>query len=412
MNRSSLGVAAQMLLSNPLRTILSTLGIIMGVAALVAVLAIGDGIEKYARGQIESTTDLQTIVVGPILYDKIDGAPIPRRDFPLFTLSDADSLARRLAGSASVAPTIQGGTRVTMPNGEVRLAQLAATSAAYRERQIPAPVAGRFFDDAELRGSQHVVVVSNALGKAMAGARPLPQLIGDSVRLEGNVFRIVGVLGGADGNEHTLAALIPFTTASLALAPSTIPQAPHLLVRAHRLEQVNDVRLRSEQWLTARFGDWRNIAKAEHSRGLRMKQAQQAMLIFKLAMGAFAGITLIVGGIGIMNVLLASVIERTREIGVRKALGARRREILQQFITEAIVICAVGAAIGVVLGLAGAFGVTAILRTASAASIHAAFTWTSLLAAASASIIIGGVFGAYPALRAARLSPIEAIRHE
>jgi len=138
----------------------------------------------------------------------------------------------------------------------------------------------------------------------------------------------------------------------------------------------------------------------------------QGILIFKILMGAFTAISLIVGGIGIMNVLLASVAERTKEIGVRKAAGARRRDIIVQFLAESVVISLAGAAIGAILGIAGAYLVTYIMRTQTMAQVHAAVTWQTLAVAMGAAILVGLIFGTYPALRAANLSPVDAMRHE
>ena len=137
------------------------------------------------------------------------------------------------------------------------------------------------------------------------------------------------------------------------------------------------------------------------------------MLLFKVFMGALTGISLLVGGIGIMNVLLASVIERTREIGIRKAAGAQHRHILLQFLSESVTISGVGSMIGVALGVAAAFIVTAIMRKiAAGAQIHAGFSASTFIVAVLASVFVGLTFGLYPALRAARLSPIDAIHHE
>jgi putative ABC transport system permease protein len=185
-----------------------------------------------------------------------------------------------------------------------------------------------------------------------------------------------------------------------------------LLVRAAKVESVDSVRAHTERWLSSRYGAWDGKVKVRTEAASRLKQASQGILLFKLAMGSFAAISLIVGGIGIMNVLLASVLERTREIGVRKAIGARQRDILLQFLAESVAISGVGSVVGVLAGLAGAFGVTALMRARTEAVIFAAFTWPTLLVATAIAIAIGLAFGTYPALRAARLSPIEAIRHE
>jgi putative ABC transport system permease protein len=145
---------------------------------------------------------------------------------------------------------------------------------------------------------------------------------------------------------------------------------------------------------------------------LRLSQLTRGVLVFKLFMGAIVSISLVVGGIGIMNVLLASVTERTREIGIRKTTGARNRDILRQFLAESVVVSGAGSAIGVVVGLAAAFGFTALIRSMTEMPVYADFTVRTLLVAALVAVAIGLIFGTYPARRAARLSPIDAIRHE
>jgi putative ABC transport system permease protein len=179
------------------------------------------------------------------------------------------------------------------------------------------------------------------------------------------------------------------------------------------VEVVDTVRVRVERWAAARLGaGWKDEASVETSSPMRLDQARRAIQVFKMVMGAFAGISLVVGGLGIMNVLLAAVTERTREIGIRKAAGARQRDILIQFLAESVAITGAGSVLGVVLGLGGAFAITAVIRSASDAPIYAAATWQTVGVAAIISVVVGLAFGTFPALRAARLSPIDAIRHE
>jgi len=136
------------------------------------------------------------------------------------------------------------------------------------------------------------------------------------------------------------------------------------------------------------------------------------MLIFKLFMGAITGISLLVGGIGVMNVLLAAVAERTREIGIRRAVGAARRHILAQFLAESVTISGVGSFVGVLLGVTGAYGITALIRAHTKAEMYAGLSVSTVVVAVIATVTVGLAFGLYPALLASRLSPIDAIRHE
>lgn len=409
---SSLGVGFDTLRANPLRTLLSTLGIIMGVAALVSVLSLGDGMERYARDQIERTTDLHSISVTPSLFRIVDGQRFPRTDVVVLSRMDAESLAVIVAADGMVTMLLSGQALVTTPSDTIpRVAQVLGTLANVVE-ELPSPVAaGRFFTDDEVRVDAPVVVLSQALAARLTRGRDPESLIRDTVLFQGAARVVIGVLAAAPDATESL-AFMPVGAARSALPPALVGRPTTIAVKAHSVEDVPAVRARVEAWSARRFGvNWNERITVATNQS-RVAQAQQGMFLFKLFMGALTGISLLVGGIGIMNVLLASVIERTREIGIRKAAGARHRHILLQFLSESVTIAAAGSMVGVVLGVSAAFGATAVMRRLTSAPIHAGLSAGTLLIAIGASVLVGLAFGMYPAHRAARLSPVEAIHHD
>ena len=407
----SVRIGLQTLRSNPLRTILSTLGVIMGVASLVAVLSIGDGLELYARTQIERTTDLQTVTVAPRMSERVDGMFIPRSSWPRFTEADAERLREVVGARGPVSISTQGRAVARLAGTDsARGTMVMATDSVAIARRGVEVAHGRLFGAAESARDEPVVVISDKFAKALAPEREPASLVGDTLQLQGTPFRIIGVLAPLEMDEPFNVAAVPFGTADRALAPAVgMPAAVILAAHLDRIEDADSVKAAVEQLVGERWGDSAEVQAGSQS---RIDQVATGMLIFKLAMGSFAAIAILVGGIGIMNVLLASVFERTREIGVRKAIGARDRDILTQFLAESVAITGAGSLLGAVLGLAGAFGITAIMRTQTSAQVYAAVTVPTLLVAALIALATGLAFGIYPALRASRLSPIDAIRHE
>ncbi|MEX1113146.1 MAG: ABC transporter permease [Patescibacteria group bacterium] len=409
---ASMGIGFEALRSNPLRTLLSTLGIIMGVAALVSVLSLGDGMQRYARDQIEQTTDLHSISLTPSLFRMVDGARFPRTDVVRLGAAEAERLAALTAGKAIVTLLVQGQALVTTRSDTIpRAAQVLGTLANVSE-ELPAPVQyGRFFTEEEVRRDAAVVVLSAALAARLSGDDRPEALIGDNVWFQDNPRLVIGVLRPELGAPRAL-AIMPIGAASAALPPALVGRPVTAVIKAHLVEDVQPIRASVEGWLAREFGPAWQERVAVATNESRVTQAQQGMLLFKLFMGALTGISLLVGGIGIMNVLLASVIERTREIGVRKASGARHQHILLQFLSESVTISVAGSMLGVLLGVGAAYGVTALMRRETSAQIYAGFSVGTLLIAIGASVLVGLTFGLYPALRAARLSPVEAIHHE
>jgi putative ABC transport system permease protein len=409
---SSLRVGFDTLRANPLRTLLSTLGIIMGVGALVSVLSLGDGMERFAREQIERTTDLQTVAVTPSLFRTVDGQRFPRTDVVSLTRDDADAVSAVVGAMGVVNMVLSGQALVTTRADTTPHAAQVVGTLANAVADLPTPVAaGRFFTDDDVRRDAPVVVISTPLASQVAPRRAASSLVGDTLWFHGQPREVIGVLG-AMGEGRNALALMPIGAARTALAPALVGRPTSITIKARRVEEVRVIRGQVEAWLAKQYGPaWKERVSVATNEA-RVAQAQQGMMLFKLFMGALTGISLLVGGIGIMNVLLASVIERTREIGIRKAAGAQHRHILLQFLSESVTISGVGSLIGIALGVAAAFGVTAVMRSVTAAQIYAGFSVGTFLVAVAASVFVGLTFGLYPALRAARLSPIDAIHHE
>lgn len=396
--------------TNPLRTFLSTLGVVIGVAALVSILSLGDGLEAYTREQVAQHTGVQNVSISPVTTDLVDGVRLPRERWPRLATADADAARREIPGVVAVSLSAHGTTTVVPPQGgRPRAARVTATLADAAQFHRIELAAGRFFTASEAGRDEPVAVVSHPLAKALSPSG-VDALIGRSVQFRGGARRVVGVMEPR-GREDGLAAYVPLSASATVLMPREDLRPRTLMLRARRVEDVARLRTAVERWVARRYGnrgaDFEIGTDLEKSEGV----ARQ-FLVFKLFLGSIAAISLIVGGIGIMNVLLASVTERTREIGIRKAVGARRGHIILQFLSESVAISGSGSLLGLVLGLLAAAGVTALMRARLDADVHAAVSPSTLLAAAGSALIIGICFGVYPALRAARLSPIDAIRHE
>ena len=403
--RGSLSVGLEALRANPLRTLLSTLGVVMGVGAMVSVLSMGDGVEKFAREQIAKTTDLLGVTISPTVSTNVDGQFVRRDDVIRFVATDVASLRDSVGDVDKVALISSGAALVTLDSAPPRGFGVMGVLASHFADAEMTFIAGDPFADVD----SGVVVLNEAAAGVVARDSLAPaRALGREVRLNGNPHRVVGVVtGGRQG--ATLGAFVPVAQAQMGMASS---RPATITIVARRIEEVDSISTAAERWLAVHYGpSWKDRATVATNQA-RVAQVATSMLIFKLLMGAITGVSLLVGGIGIMNVLLAAVAERTREIGIRKAMGARDRDILVQFLGESVAITGAGAALGVALGLGISFLTAAIMRAQTKAPVHAAVTPGTILFAAGLSILIGLAFGLYPALRAARLSPIDAIRHE
>jgi putative ABC transport system permease protein len=389
---------------NALRTALSTVGVVIGVASLVGVLSLGDGMERYVRDTI-GRERVMVVRVSPRFTHEVNGRDMPLPDVVVLGARDLAEV-RRLPGVAAASLNASGTATFRAGGQEVKGVTTVATQENGAEFDFLDLGHGRFFVYGEAHRNAPVVVISRGLAEKLAGDGPYLSMLDREVWTGGAPRRVIGIY-----QDESEAAYVPLRAASEVIGRGMREVPPQLMVRARSIEVVQRVRTTLEDWAAGRYE--RPEDRLEFSTYAdRVEQAEEGIAVFKMIMGAIIGISLLVGGIGVMNVLLASVAERTREIGVRRALGAQRSAILAQFLFESMAITGLGSLFGIVLGTAGAMAMSPLVRSMTGQAIPIAPNVGTLLLAVACPAVVGLVFGIYPAHRAARLSPIEALRHE
>lgn len=407
---SAIGLGS--LRENVLRTVLSMLGVIIGVAALVSVISLGDVMQGFVRGELDRTTDLQMITLVAQKQMMVDGVNIPLHNYPVFTQRDLEELTDSLPETRASAIQIGGEAQIGWPRASThRRVSVMAVSAGIEKFGGTKLAVGRLFSASEVTHNASVIVLSYKLADELSGGRGATAMLDEFVRVRGRPRQVIGIFEAQKG-ERGFSARVPYSAAAAVLGPGTSLETPTLLIKAKSVEAIAGTRKQIENWLAARYRNWKNTVQIS-TREQQLDQTLEAFGIMKFFLGALAGISLLVGGIGIMNIMLANVTERTREIGVRKAIGARGQDIHVQFLTEAVAVSCFGSFLGVILGaLITAAIVVGVRIWSQAESLSFALSPQTVMIAALAAITIGLSFGTYPARRAARLSPIDAIRHE
>ena len=400
--------ALESLSGNKMRSGLTVLGIVIGVAAVIAMLAVGQGAQESITGSISGIgTNLLFVFRG-------DPGDTIRNPKPL-TLGDADALRDQFAAPsiAAVAPALQGNGEVSF-GGEQTSPQIFGVTPEYFQVRNLELAEGEFITEAHMLGRASVVILGSETAEALFGHAD--GVTGETIRIDGQPFRVIGVLqskgGGAFGSEDDQ-AILPFTTAQTRLIRrSTSDRVDIIFVQAVS----GDLVTQASDEITA-------IISTRHRNEVGLNDftifTQQDLLttfasitgILTIFLGGIAGISLLVGGIGIMNIMLVSVTERTREIGLRKALGARKRDILIQFLTESSLLSLIGGIIGIMLGWLISFIVGRVAE-ASGTAFTPVVGMNAILLATIFSAAVGLFFGIYPANRAAGLEPVEALRYE
>ncbi len=395
--------------ANRLRSGLTILGIIIGVAAVIAMLSVGQGAQSSITSAISGIgTNLLFVFSGNDTADVRNPRPL--------TLADAQAIADPLVAPdvEAVAPSIQGNAEITSPSGKQTSNTVIGATPAYFTMQNFTVTEGGFLTEANLLGNASVAVIGPTIADKLFGRHD--GVVGEILRIEGQPFRVVGVLaskGGSSFGNQDSRIIIPLTTAQARLIRRrSINQVDQLLVQATSSDTVTQASdevaeiLRQRHRTPVGLDDFTIFSQKDV-----LTIANTVTGILTIFLGGIAAISLLVGGIGIMNIMLVSVTERTREIGLRKALGARKRDILVQFLTESSLLSLLGGIVGIVLGWLIAF-IIGRIATATGNPFNPTVGINSILLATLFSAAVGLFFGIYPANRAANLEPVEALRYE
>jgi putative ABC transport system permease protein len=399
--------ALDSLSSNKMRSGLTILGIVIGVGAVIAMLAIGTGAEQTITGSISGIgTNLLFVVRGDLNNEVRNPKPL--------TLEDAQSMMDSFAVPSviGVAPMIQGGVEVCAA-GECTTSAGIGVTPDYQAVRNVGIAEGEFVSEIHMLGRAAVAVLGPELAETVFGRSE--GVVGESIRIEGQPFRVIGVkaaLGGSGFSNPDDEVLIPMTTAQTRLMKRDRNSVDMILAQAINAEAVTDAQEEISALLRARH---RTAIGADdftvYTQQDFLETAQTITGVLTIFLGGIAAISLLVGGIGIMNIMLVSVTERTREIGLRKAVGARKRDILLQFLTESALLSMFGGIIGIGLGW-GLATIVGMIAAASDTELTPVVGLDAVLLATLFSTAVGLFFGLYPAKRASDLEPVEALRYE
>ena len=400
--------ALESLNSNKMRSGLTVLGIVIGVAAVIAMLAVGHGAEASITGSISGIgTNLLFVFRGD--FDETVRNPKP------LTMGDADAIADKFAAPSveAVAPALSGNAQLSF-GGEQATAELLGVTPKYFEARNYTIKEGEYITDEHLLGRASVVILGPDAAENLFGHTD--GVTGETVRIEGQPFRVLGVFeakgGGMFGSQDNVAVIPPTTAQARLIRRKTSDQIDIIFVQAVDAELVPQAEEEISQILRTRH---RTPVGADDftvfTQNDMLDTASSITGILTVFLGGIAAISLLVGGIGIMNIMLVSVTERTREIGLRKALGARKRDILIQFLTESSLLSLIGGLMGIFFGWLIAFAVGRFAE-ATGTDFTPIVSTDAILLATIFSAAVGLFFGIYPATRAANLEPVEALRHE
>ncbi len=405
-------IALRAILRNKMRSGLTILGVVIGIAAVTTMVSIGQSASGLVMGQLESF-GTNFMFVTPARQQR---GGVSSGDGLNLTADDSDALARECPSVLAASPMVGTGGQLIYRNSNWSPREMFGVGIDYLTVRAWSLDSGGFFTDREIATAAKVCVIGRTVvARLFQTTNPL----GQTIRIGNVPFRVIGVLeakgAGMTGDDQDDIVLLPYTTVQKRLSGSIFRNVHAIVVSARSKESIEEAQNEMRQLLLDRHGilpgqpaDFEIHSSEEIASTVGMITGTMTALL-----AAIAGISLLVGGVGIMNIMLVSVTERTREIGIRMAVGARGRDILRQFLIESVILSLIGGSIGVSLGYAASIGVTTLINAISPGA-----DWPVVISVPAAIIAllfasaVGMFFGFYPARKASRLDPIDALRYE
>ncbi len=412
--KESLKIAVKCIKSNWMRSLLTMLGIIIGISSVIMIIGAGTGVRDYIVGMIEDMGSNAVLV-------SVDATTATENDY--MTLDDIENIKNKVKGVERCSPMLMGFGRATIDKSatEATVMMIGVNSDVQFALTAPCDY-GRFFNDEEYDSNAPVAVIGTLSAKTAFGYEDVTNEYitvsssGKSMKVKvcgvANIDQMVNSMGGGsmadmfqmNSDQVMIALFMPCTT--LTQITGADAQLSSAFVIAEEGYDYDAVGNATVNYLKSAHGNYSNNMYTAQNMATYVEIVDIIMSVLTAFIACVGAISLIVGGIGVMNIMLVSVTERTREIGIRKSLGAKTKVITMQFLTESIILCLIGGAIGVTIGVAGAFAACSII------DIAPNITWWLIALALLFSSGVGLFFGIYPAKKAAQMSPIDALRSE
>lgn len=398
------------LTSNKARTSLTMLGVVIGISSVIVMVGVGQGATASVTASVSSLgSDL--LIISPGSSSSTGGVRSAFGSSTTLTTQDADAIATSISSVKAVAPMVTSNQQVVYKSSNTN-SRIVGTTAEYATVRNLTLSSGTFIGEQNVTSYSRVAVIGATVSEELFGEDASP--VGSSIKIGGVIFKVVGVVassGGSTSDSNDYAIYVPMTTAQryfVGTSSSTSTSVSTIYAEANSSDSVTE----AQEEVTALLLERHNIALSSDADFTVTTQEDLVSSLSSVSrtltilLAAIASISLLVGGIGIMNMMLTTVTERTREIGLRKAIGAKRRDISLQFLSESVALTFFSGIIGVILGI-----VIAIIVT-NTGLVTSDVTWQSVVLAFGICVVIGVVFGYYPASKAAKLKPIDALRYE